>query len=474
MQAYPPHFLDLYPDGLAQGLLLSDNLEKEILSYAKEFPAFTLLATGGLGRKEQGMYSDVDLLFISETKAGEEDAMTLLKKLWDAQYQVGYSIRTLKNVFEYAREDMEFFTTILFSRYLLGDLKLFHKYQGQKRTFFHKNRGLFFQGLYSEIKNLAYSEKALTILSNQPKLKNSFGGLRGFQYFKWFIHLYPEYEFIMDHPAYKKALTSYSHLWAVRNEASITASRSIDCLTLDVLEKILDNRGKKSRFQAEKYIKEIYYSASAIFDLLLELREHIHKNLPLQPKFFKFFRKKSPHANLTIVNKEVYIKEDTTSAYLDGILYAVRSGLAVGEETLLRSQKHFQTPLSFTPQETALFSEFFKLETSLYKGFYYLHLCGFLGSFLPIYKQILFLPQLDFYHHFTLDEHSLLTLKFLSDIHKSKNSLIRDVFYGLNSEEKTTLIYALLLHDVGKIHPGNHIENNKEMIDSILCDLPLT
>ena len=58
-----------------------------------------LFAVGGYGRKQLHPHSDIDLLLLSEQKINPiliPKVENFIQKLWDLDYQVGHSVRTLK------------------------------------------------------------------------------------------------------------------------------------------------------------------------------------------------------------------------------------------------------------------------------------------------------------------------------------------------------------------------------------------
>lgn len=460
-------------EGFSQCLEITEKAEKEILALIDKKTNYFLLAVGGLGRREQGVYSDLDLLFIIKDKDEEKEALELVKKFWDKDFKLGYSIRTIDNIFKHAREDIAFFTTLLKTRLICGNQEEYQKFKEQKKRFLMKNRGIFFNCFYPEIQKLSFFAKGKSLLLNQPNLKNSYGGLRGFQIFRWFLILYPEYRFLLKKSSYLKAKQSYFFLWSVRNRASLSNSRSIDQLGLEALEKLLESMGCKNSDTAEKLLKKVFHASSHIYDLLLELKEELDKKLPLHKRLNLFFRRKKEHSSLTIIDKKVYVQENTAVAYLEAILYAVRSDFELANSTLIQARKFFSQRRRLTPEELKVFSEFFYLESKLYIGFYTLHLVHFFSSFIPFYSKMIFRPQLDFYHSFTLDEHCILTLKHLASFYENPGSVYYKVLRELRGSELQTLIYALLLHDIGKIYQGNHIKNNIKMIDGIAAKLPI-
>ena len=87
---------------------------------------------------------------------------------------------------------------------------------------------------------------------------------------------------------------------------------------------------------------------------------------------------------------------------------------------------------------------------------------------LPELKGIEALVVRDFYHRFTVDEHSFLAIEHLHRLKESKSEWDQR-FAGLLGElEQPELLYlSLLLHDSGKAAPGeNHVEASVELTDT--------
>jgi [protein-PII] uridylyltransferase len=104
-----------------------------------------------------------------------------------------------------------------------------------------------------------------------------------------------------------------------------------------------------------------------------------------------------------------------------------------------------------------------------------MHSLGLLTVLLPEIKVIDSLVVRDFYHRFTVDEHSFLAIECL---HRARNANSEwDQRYGrlLEELERPELLYlALLLHDVGKGVPGeNHVVTSLEIADKCMQRLEL-
>jgi [protein-PII] uridylyltransferase len=80
-----------------------------------------------------------------------------------------------------------------------------------------------------------------------------------------------------------------------------------------------------------------------------------------------------------------------------------------------------------------------------------MHDTGLLQIIIPVWEQIECLVVRDFYHRYTVDEHTLVTLEYLQEL-KATNDVRRRRFRELveETEEMPLLYMALVFHDLGK------------------------
>src|SRR6185312_4314484 len=91
-----------------------------------------LIAVGGYGRGLLYPYSDVDVLIllpgeIEETVRGQVEA--LVGVLWDIGLEIGHSVRTITQCQDEARRDVTVQTTLLESRLVTGNRKLYARFK---------------------------------------------------------------------------------------------------------------------------------------------------------------------------------------------------------------------------------------------------------------------------------------------------------------------------------------------------------
>src|SRR5262249_55669612 len=114
------------------------------------------------------------------------------------------------------------------------------------------------------------------------------------------------------------------------------------------------------------------------------------------------------------------------------------------------------------PAHRSALLHFLHPKPGLYARLSEMHDAGLLGQMLPEFKAISFLVVRDFYHKFTVDEHTLLTIRSLERLAGYREAAPsegdRGRFARLLSEldAPELLVLALLLHDVGKGSGHNH------------------
>src|SRR3984885_4079238 len=92
-----------------------------------EAERMAVVATGGYGRGLLAPGSDIDLLFVlpyKQTAWSESIGESLLYCRWDMGLKVGHASRSVNECIRQAKADMTIRTSLLESRYLLGDHKL--------------------------------------------------------------------------------------------------------------------------------------------------------------------------------------------------------------------------------------------------------------------------------------------------------------------------------------------------------------
>ncbi|GAA0570817.1 [protein-PII] uridylyltransferase [Paractinoplanes ferrugineus] len=88
-------------------------------------PGVSLVAVGGLGRRDCAPYSDLDLVLLHNGTAGiDRIASALWYPIWDARLGLDHSVRTLPEALSVAHDDVKVALGLLDARHVAGDATL--------------------------------------------------------------------------------------------------------------------------------------------------------------------------------------------------------------------------------------------------------------------------------------------------------------------------------------------------------------
>ena len=133
-------------------------------------------------------------------------------------------------------------------------------------------------------------------------------------------------------------------------------------------------------------------------------------------------------------------------------------------------------PEDFTPEprDRAALLKLLKPRPGLYARLSQMHDCGLLGRLFPEFDAVSWRVVRDFYHKYTVDEHTLLTIRNLERLMSTREPYrerFKTVAASLPSPE--LLVLALLLHDVGKWRDDEHALESVRMAAEALDRLQL-
>src|SRR5207247_7371909 len=123
-------------------------------------------------------------------------------------------------------------------------------------------------------------------------------------------------------------------------------------------------------------------------------------------------------------------------------------------------------PVDFYPVagERAGLLEFLKPGSGLYARLSEMHDCGLLGGMFPEFAAISCRVVRDFYHKYTVDEHTLLAIRNLERL-ATPSTPSREHFAALLADLRAPelLVLALLFLDVGKWRDDEHASESVPM-----------
>ncbi|HEY6627866.1 MAG TPA: hypothetical protein VI193_02655, partial [Acidimicrobiia bacterium] len=119
---------------------LTEAVDALIVEVAEGLDAsdWAVVATGGYGRSEMCLQSDIDIMILGNPAPGVVRQM--FYPLWDTGMKVGHSVRSLKEAIVGATESMETLCSLLSARLVLGDPQLLERLESQIAQLLRRQR----------------------------------------------------------------------------------------------------------------------------------------------------------------------------------------------------------------------------------------------------------------------------------------------------------------------------------------------
>ena len=437
-----------------------------------------LLAVGGYGRRQLFPYSDVDLLVLFENDRAVESAKKVLspflQRLWDSDLRLSHSVRTPAECAEFHDRNVELNVSLLDVRFLAGDERIYSVLNKQLPRFIHSHRQDLVRGLamLTRDRRLKFDD---TFYHLEPNIKETPGGLRDYQLLCWLSQIKNTAAAGMGAPsAFPELESARKFLFAVRSYLHYEARRDSNALSFDAQEAMAEFSKKPD---AAEWMREYFRHARDIYRAstrFLEASDAQPNSLFSQ---FRDWRSRLSNADFTVLRERVYFKspqqlEHDPALGLRCFEFVARHGIRLSQDAEQRIaahlpalRQHFAQPRPIWPAIAEIFS-LPHLDIALSA----MHETGMLSAVFPEQEQIECLVIRDFYHRYTVDEHTLMTIRTLLGLGRSSEAGVKpyaELLSELNSP--ATLYFALLYHDVGKGTPEEgHVDVSLRLCEVVM------
>ena len=431
--------------------------------FKQGYADYSIVALGGYGRKEMGLYSDVDIMFLYTGRGfnREEQVGTIVQTLWDMGLHVGHSYRSVNEAIKLMKEDSTIRMSFLDARLIGGSLNPYLRFKnmlpgglkGKKKQEFLKE----LMGWLEE----RHDKFGASMYLLEPNVKESPGGLRDVHTMLWAAKAVYGSSTIRDLKR-KGLLTplefeilsnSVDFLWRVRNEIHARRERKSDTLSLDIQEFAAEHLGYRSTrrlIAVELFMRDYYASVASIRRIARAFLLRTMEEMRLTP-----FREGEVKTLLEVLerryNAPEEFLEDVHRLQLQGMNFEVIPK-SFWIPPLSWREEDYKSPKVRDALNRILSSK------NAYSTLRFLHEVGFLGRIFPLWERLRGLMQFDIYHRYTVDEHSLLSIRFYEELEDDhpENPELFEVCNSIPKEKRHLTILALLLHDIGKGRGGGH------------------
>src|SRR5262245_23119590 len=147
----------------------------------------SVIAIGGYGRRELAPFSDVDVLFLVKSRRSQKETQqiqSMLCLLWDMGFQVGHSVRTVKEAMQMGNEDLISLNSMLDARLIAGSQNLFDEFHEKLAQAVKRSRKTIAEKMLRAIDERHLNQGG-TAFIQEPDIKEAKGGLRDFHFIGW-------------------------------------------------------------------------------------------------------------------------------------------------------------------------------------------------------------------------------------------------------------------------------------------------
>ena len=428
---------------------------------------YSIYANGGFGRKEMFPSSDIDISII-ENKNSTEDKINLeifITKLWDLGFQVGHSVRSIKDIKNISKNDLKEFTSYLTRRALIStheiDIKISKTLSGiwSKKKFFNAKL------LEQEERYSSYHSTAFNL---EPDLKESPGCMRDFQTslcilqqcfnLNSYTQIKKSKEFSLE---IRSAINSYNFIKAMRFASNILSNNNRlsfeSQLEISKSAKLNKNTGKES---VEKMMKDFYGHASNLsnFNNLVFETFKEKNSFAIKKRFGDFYLKAN---KIGIRNSDI----SKNKHLIFGIFIAIGSNKkvnAIETSTMALLKKNIYVIDSNFKKDGFYASQFLEILRSKYNLSSILKSMKSLGiiqAYIKEFDEVVGQMQFDLFHVYTVDEHTFKVVRNMRQMQIEFHEDFKLEYELLKKIPKIEILYlAGLFHDLGKGKGGDHSE----------------
>jgi [protein-PII] uridylyltransferase len=435
-----------------------------------------LVAVGGYGRRQLFPFSDVDLLLLVQTddlpRAHKPEISAFLQRLWDSGLRVSQSVRTPEECLTVHDQNTELNISLLDQRFLAGDRPLYANLSKKFPRFVQSNRDALMRNLV-RLTRERHAKYADTFYHLEPNVKETPGGLRDLQFVRWMEQLHDADANRVTTPEAPDDLRQAFHFLAgLRFALHTQAGRDQSQLTFDAQDALADNGEGKD---VAAWMRAYYRHARTVSRAATRSLEQWDAQSSALFAQFVGWRSRLSNSEFSVHRERVHFRlpqqlESGPEVVLRLFEFVARHGLRLSTEAvnqleprLTRLREYFDEPRSIWPALNQILSQ-----AHAPLAVRAMHETGVLFALFPGLEQIECLVVRDFFHRYTVDEHTLVAMQNAWSAPAAYGELLQEL------PQKGVLAFALLFHDAGKFASGaesgytGHVEASLAAADAAM------
>jgi [protein-PII] uridylyltransferase len=439
-------------------------------------PGLVLAAVGGYGRRELFPFSDVDLLLVAESDAAlapvKEPFSNLLRLLWDAGLHISQSAHTVAECCQINEQNIELHISLLDLRLLAGNARLFDNLAQSLSAFYTRQQQALTRKL-AEMTRSRHSKFNNTIFHLEPNVKETPGGIRDIHFLHWLSRLAPNNEALEE--ALHQSDAARDFLYPLRSFLHARTGRDNNLLTFDLQDEAAGVLGNGA--SSEEWMRRYFLFARQTWQAsqrALEFTESLDKSL-LQ--HFRDRRARLSTTDYTVSHDHILLRNphDTTQSsesVFRLFIFSARHGIPLSwdAQRRIRSESaRISALFAAHPADWSLWRELLS-QPHASLALHEMQETGVLSAAIPEWSAIDALVIRDFYHRYTVDEHTLVAVGVIDALAQAPDDAARRIRNLLSEVDDLAILrFALLLHDIGKgTRPGEHVLGSLETAAAVM------
>jgi [protein-PII] uridylyltransferase len=443
-----------------------------------------MVAIGGYGRGELSPYSDIDLLFLCENDSmslGHKDAIrALCQDLWDLRLKVSPTTRTVEDCERLHRDNPEFNISLLDCRPLAGDYDLYRRLHDQVIPRFVLRDWQELVTSLAEVNEKRHEQAGETIFHLEPNIKDAPGGLRDYNVASWLALLngfsrsrdWTSSADFFPASLRDRAQQARDFMHSVRCFLHYRAGRDDNQLNWEAQQAAAEAHiGYDGASGAAEWMRYYYRQARVLNRLFATMIDEV---VPARSSLFQQFqswRSRLSNGEFSCVNGRIFVQQPAAllapEQFFGCFEFMATHGLKLASSTEQRIEQALSTVAAheISGAQRWEYLRRILLKPHATAALRAMQELGVLGLLLPEFRAVESLVIRDFYHRYTVDEHTFRAIESIHQLRAEKKSSSMGFGALANEVERLDLLLlALLLHDIGKALPEDeHVAASLEI-----------
>jgi [protein-PII] uridylyltransferase len=414
-----------------------------------------MLAVGGFGRRELFPFSDVDVLILAEKEsqaAGLKDALSEFVRLaWDSGLRLSQSVHAVADCLEVHEQNVELTISLLDRRLLDGSAELCAKLDSKFPAFLERQARTLTRHL-CQLTRTRHAKFQGTFYHLEPDVKETPGGLRDLHMIAWLTKLKNP----VAGPDNRLAAPA-RFLESLRCFLHYAAGRDQNLLNFEAQHE-LAQQSFLNVHEPSALMREYFRNARVVFNEARRALDSSEKSESSLLSNFRGWRSRLSNADFTVSNERVFLRspaqlESNPEIFFRLFEFVARHSIPLAAETERRVEAARDAFERFCASSRPLWPALERILALPYaaRALRGLHDTGLLQVLFPEWNTITCLVVPDYYHRYTVDEHTLVAIEKLEELAGTTDPSRKRFAEVLSEIPNLALLrLALLFHDAGK------------------------